>query len=121
MAGQIVYSMLRAQCPIDTGNLSQHGIWPNDDGSEIYIGGERAPYAVYTNEPWVSEKWHGHKNPNEGWIDKVLTDALPIIKAALSGDITEDEYNEIISNNNSDYQARLDKIAAENLKKAAKI
>lgn len=24
----------------------------------------------YTNEPWISPKWHGKKNPNEGWFDR---------------------------------------------------
>jgi hypothetical protein len=36
--------------------------------AEIYIDDKIAPYVYYTNERWLSQKWKGHKNPNEGWV-----------------------------------------------------
>lgn len=37
---------------------------------EIKVDAKIAPYVVYTNEPWISPKWKGAKNPNEKWFDK---------------------------------------------------
>lgn len=52
-----------------TGNLAFNSFkyeWRGDD-FHIYIDEDIAPYMVYTNEEWISPKWHGKKNPNEGW------------------------------------------------------
>lgn len=38
--------------------------------SVVYIDENIAPYMPYTNEPWISPKWKGAKNPNEKWFDK---------------------------------------------------
>ena len=38
--------------------------------AEIYIDDKIAPYVYYTNERWLSPKWKGHKNPNEGWVKR---------------------------------------------------
>ncbi len=35
--------------------------------TEVYVDQNIAPYVAYTNEPWISPRWHGKKNPNEGW------------------------------------------------------
>lgn len=59
--------------PYASGNLHDHGIVWRQTGKgvyEIHIGGSPAPYAVYTNEPWVAAFWEGKPNPNEHWIDK---------------------------------------------------
>ena len=62
---------LRAITPIDTGNLKYNAIKIefSSDMSEcrIYVDEAIAPYMPYTNEPWISPKWNGKKNPNEGW------------------------------------------------------
>lgn len=59
--------------PIDTGNMRYNAvkIVYTDGGNEchIYVDEAIAPYVFYTNEPWISPKWHGKKNPNEGWLD----------------------------------------------------
>ena len=47
------------------------------------IGGEPAPYATYTNEPWISEKWNGKQNPNQGWIQNGISSALPTLQSIL--------------------------------------
>lgn len=79
-----VLQMVKSLAPVKTGNLKfnsirlhSRGISANEKGElinrfEITIGGHIAPYAVYTNEPWISDKWHGKKNPNEGWIDNAV-------------------------------------------------
>ena len=40
--------------------------------ARIYVDSRIAPYVPYTNEPWLSAKWHGHKNPNEGWFQRAF-------------------------------------------------
>lgn len=73
-----------ARAPYDTGNLAMNSI--RIVGNSVVIGGEDiAPYAPYTNEPWSSEKWKGKKNPNEGWVQRAIEEALPIIQRVLSG------------------------------------
>lgn len=57
--------------PRDTGNLARNGIRYEikDDAFILYVDEAIAPYMPYTNEPWTAERWHGKKNPNEGWWD----------------------------------------------------
>jgi len=123
MAGQIVFWQLKANCPIDTGNLSQHGIWMSDDGSKIWIGGELAPYAIYTNEPWSEFDFplKGHKNPNENWIDNAIEKSVQTIKTVLSGELTDEEINALIAENQKTYQNRLNVLAELKIKKAMEI
>lgn len=116
----IVLSVLKANCPIASGNLSK-SINAHNEELYITIGDEDVDYAHYTNESWdivrpsLAEK--GYKNPNEGWIDRSLDIACPIIKQVLEGAITEEEAQEIVDQNNATYQARLDKKAEEKLEK----
>ena len=58
-----------------------NGFW-----AEIYIEDNIAPYVVYTNERWVSSKWKGHKNPNEGWVQKGANRVALYITKTLNGD-----------------------------------
>lgn len=102
-ACNILKSVLQARAPYDTGRLATQGIWVENDGSAVYIGGaEVAPYAVYTNEPWTKGK-----NPNEGWIDKAINEATPIIKQALSGKITREQYEETMRFYGEEHDKRL--------------
>lgn len=59
--------------PIDTGNMRYNAVKMvyTNGGNECHILVDEAiaPYVFYTNEPWISPKWHGKKNPNEGWWD----------------------------------------------------
>lgn len=82
---------IKSQSPFDTGNLRYNGINLQKTGKNEYtisIGAPDAPYAVYTNEVWVSPRWKGRKNPNEHWIDlavqRVLGDILSSTGGALS-------------------------------------
>ena len=61
---------LRSLAPYDTGNLALNAIkieFPAPNVCEIYVDESIAPYMPYTTRPWLSPRWHGKKNPNEGW------------------------------------------------------
>jgi hypothetical protein len=71
-----VVEELRRVAPRDTGNLALNAIryeFPNADECRIYVDKAIAPYMPYTNEPWISPRWNGHKNPNEGWWNNATT------------------------------------------------
>ena len=53
--------------------------------AEIYIDDKIAPYVYYTNERWLSPKWKGHKNPNEGWVLKGANRIAILISKKLNG------------------------------------
>jgi hypothetical protein len=52
---------------------------------EIKVDAKIAPYVVYTNEPWISPKWKGAKNPNEKWFERVLGIYAQSLAHALRG------------------------------------
>lgn len=54
----------------------------------IYVDADIAPYVVYTNEPWISERWRGNKNPNEGWFEKATFAVAQRLAAMLGGTLT---------------------------------
>lgn len=81
----ILKLVLQARAPYDTGNLALNSI--RIVGNAVYIGGEIADYAIFTNEPWISR--NGKSNPNEGWVEKAIEEAVPIIQRVLSGKATE--------------------------------
>ena len=60
----------RLYCPVDTGNMASNAITVEFTGKgqiKIHVDESIAPYFPYTNEPWISERWKGATNPNEGW------------------------------------------------------
>ena len=68
-------AMARYLIPIDTGNLRWDSFnmrRQDKDTWIVYIDDEVAPYAPYVNEKWVSPKWNGKQNPNEGIFKKVF-------------------------------------------------
>ena len=80
----------RKSSPIRTGNLRFNAIryvFVSPTREEVYIDLDIAPYMPYTNEPWVSPKWKGKKNPNEGWFergfDEAMQNANRIMKARI--------------------------------------
>jgi len=79
----------------------------------IVIGGEIAPYAVYTNEPWLSPKWNGKENPNLYWIQSAIEEARPVLVAMLSGTISQEEYNQMVGAVQADITAAYEQRAAE--------
>ena len=116
-ACNILKSVLQAKAPYDTGNLAINGIWIANDGSGVLIGGkEAAPYAVYTNESWADGK-----NPNEGWIDRAIQEALPIIEQALSGKITKEQYEETMRFYGEEFDRRLESYKQTLIEERAKL
>lgn len=74
--------IIRERAPRDTGNLADNGVkfvWEDENTFTIYIDETQAPYMPYTNEPWISPKWNGKKNPNEAWWQ----DAIELCKKHL--------------------------------------
>jgi len=47
-------------------------------GDGIEVGGATThekgfvKYAAATNEEWVSPRWKGRQNPNQGWVDDIV-------------------------------------------------
>lgn len=81
---------LRSLSPIDTGNLKYNAIryeFVDKDTCKIYVDESIAPYMVYTNEPWISPKWNGKKNPNEKWFDKAVNSLVETIKMELGSHV----------------------------------
>lgn len=88
---ELVTEELRDLAPYDTGNLALNAIrleFTSSREARIYVDESIAPYMPYTNEPWLAERWHGKKNPNEGWFDA----AVQLI-AELVADLSEGEFN----------------------------
>lgn len=42
-------------------------------------------YMPYTNEPWLSPKWKGRNNPNEGWFEESTEFMAQMIARHLGG------------------------------------
>lgn len=120
LAQDVIMSVLKVYCPFKTGNLSK-SINAENERLFITIGDDDIQYAPFTNEPWVDERWHGKQNPNEGWINRALEIALPIVDSLLQGSITESEAREIVNSNNAIWQKKLDKAAAKKEAKARTI
>lgn len=57
-----------------TGNLKYNAlkVLKIPDGVYIYVNEAIAPYMPFTNEPWVSPRWKGAKNPNEKWWENMV-------------------------------------------------
>ena len=85
---------LRSQTPYDTGNLRKHGVKLeriSDYVWEIYVDASEAPYMPYTNEPWISPKWNGKKNPNEEWWNKTCVVVMENIARKLGTKLEREE------------------------------
>lgn len=55
--------------------------------AKIYVDENIAPYVYYTNEKWISPKWKGHKNPNEGWVDKGMQEVVQSLGKSFEGTV----------------------------------
>ena len=75
--------------PRKSGHLADNGVrieYPSPNICRIYVDTTTmAPYMPYTNEPWISPKWNGKKNPNEGWWQGTLPMVCNIIAQELKG------------------------------------
>ena len=83
-------AMARLLIPIDTGNMRYNAFKVervNETTWQVYIDEKIAPYAVYVNEKWVSPKWNGKANPNEGFWKKAFEFIADQIATAINGKI----------------------------------
>lgn len=73
--------------PRDTGNLAYDALQFKIVGDviDITVNPSIAPYVPYTNEPWVSPKWKGKKNPNEGWWQRFAAEFARRLANKLKG------------------------------------
>lgn len=84
---------IKDHAPYDTGNLSRNAIKYEQVGYKkwkITVNQDIAPYMPYTNEKWLSPKWHGKQNPNEGWWNDIVIEAMNIIATNVGGVIKND-------------------------------
>ena len=106
--------VLQARAPYDTGNLAINSI--RVVGNAVYIGGEIADYAIYTNEPWRKGK-----NPNEGWVEKAIKEATPLIQRALSGKATIEDVEQTKKTYNTIIERRKKEMVAKRVKEKEEI
>ena len=105
----LLCTALKAACPFRSGNLaSTIHVAQDPDGLYVVIGNENIDYAAATNEPWISPKWNGKKNPNEGWVENTIKKYENNIKAIFQGEMTEEELNRIIQEQELLYQSKVD-------------
>lgn len=84
------FQIFQSMVPIDKGNLRNNATTLESMGNDTYkiiVSGDIAPYNVFTNEPWLSPKWNGKKNPNEGWIESSTDLIAQILAAELGGEL----------------------------------
>lgn len=88
---QVMYltlAYLQSLVPVDTHNMQRNATKVENLGGgkwRLYVDEEIAPYVPYTNEPWISPKWNGKKNPNEGWFDRASDLVARYISTLLRG------------------------------------
>lgn len=85
-------SKFKPLTPIDTGNLrsSVKFVFTSPTRAVVYVDTKQAPYMPYTNEPWISPRWYGKKNPNEKWFDDAVEEALKKTVKTMKGKIKHD-------------------------------
>lgn len=85
----IIEEMRLEWVPRDTGNMALNALRYDITNNivDITIDESIAPYVPYTNEPWVSDKWQGKKNPNEGWWQRFVDEFTKRLAARLKGEL----------------------------------
>lgn len=73
--------------PVRSGNLRYNAFKTHYEAGDLVIKVDLsiAPYMPYTNEPWVSPKWHGRRNPNQYWFDLFFFSILSFICKRFGG------------------------------------
>lgn len=79
----------RKWVPRDTGTMAFDALRFKVENNFIiiYVDTTIAPYVPYTNEPWLSAKWNGKQNPNEGWWDNFANEFIRRLALRLKGEI----------------------------------
>lgn len=90
-AASTVEELRKEYIPRDTGNMADNALKYKVEGKYIiiYFDTNISPYIPYTNEPWVSPKWKGKKNPNLYWWDTFAYEFILRFKEKLRGKIND--------------------------------
>ncbi len=85
----IVENMRAEYVPRDTGNMADDALRYYVENGVLRITVEEsiAPYVPYTNEPWLSTKWNGKPNPNEGWWQRFADEFARRLAISLRGEL----------------------------------
>lgn len=86
------FNVFRVGVPIDTGNMRYNATRLESLGNNVYritVSADIAPYVPYTNEPWISPRWNGKKNPNEGWFESGVENVATVLAQQLGGTVTK--------------------------------
>lgn len=89
-ACELAVEEFRRLAPYDTGNLARNAIrieFTTPDECHIYVDEVIAPYMPFTNEPWISPRWRGKQNPNEGWWQAACELITGIMQELLGGEL----------------------------------
>lgn len=80
-------TITRSFCPVASGTLVNDALKLEygDGYFRLYVDENVAPYMPYTNEPWISPKWRGRKNPNLYWFDAAVEACMAMLEADLHG------------------------------------
>lgn len=81
---------LRSFAPYDTGNLALNAIRMEMESPTvclIYVDESIAPYMPFTTRPWISPRWNGRKNPNEGWWQRAGEHVVKIVAENVKGKV----------------------------------
>lgn len=72
-----------------TGNMAFNALRYEVEGDifHIWIDDKIAPYVYYTEYEWKSIRWHGKKNPNEGWWERFYLEFSRRLANKLRGTI----------------------------------
>ena len=76
--------------PKDTGNLRYNSFKIERTGVNswrIFIDHAIAPYDIYVNGEWISPKWNGKQNPNEGFWREVCDFIVNYLQQKLGGTV----------------------------------
>lgn len=84
-----ILQIFKSQAPTRTGTLKgQIRVERLDNGfdiiSDIY-------YMPYTEEKWVSNRWNGRANPNEGWFQDAFNISLRFLATVYGKEFTQVE------------------------------
>lgn len=85
----VVETLRNELVPYDKGNMALNALRYDikDDMIDIHVNKDVAPYMPYTNEPWISPKWNGKKNPNEGWWQRFADEFAKRLATKLRGEL----------------------------------
>ena len=95
-ACEYAVAALKGCAPVDTGNLKYNAVrieWVSEKECKIYVDESIAPYMPYTNEPWISPRWNGKKNPNEKWWQNACELAIGEIANYLGGELSKNDHD----------------------------